>query len=196
MKKFVNPAFQEIFEGITSVMPQLTFFGIVATYLITAALNVHFIPLPIYLSIPAALAIQFGRFSIVFMDFLNPTGRRSPWPALIATLATMVALAELGFSMFDIGYEGSKFWATFLFGGMVISFGYLLEINFISKGAEAFGMSSRRNTSISATTTDTAPATSTPMFKKPSPIFQEEDHIPFDLGPILQNGNGNGNGYH
>lgn len=188
-KNFVNPAFREIYEGITGVMPQLTFYGIVVTYLITAALNVYFIPLPLYLSVPAALAIQFGRFSIVFMDFLNPTGRRSPWPPLIATLATIIAISELGFSMFDLGYTDAKFWATFLFGGMVISFGYLLEINFISKGAEAFGMQRRRPGG-----SDSAPETFSPnTYRQPAaaktPLFQEEEEqLPFDLFSL--NGNG------
>lgn len=138
-QNFVNPAFAAIYEGITANMPAITFYGIIATYLITAALNVFFIPLPVYLAAPAALAIQFGRFAIVFMDFLNPTGRKSPWPALVATIATVTALVELAYSITG-KFSGNEFWAIFLFGGMVISMGYLLEINFISKGAEAFGM--------------------------------------------------------
>lgn len=136
---FVNPAFAAIYDGITANMPAITFYGIIATYLVTAALNVFFIPLPWWLAAPAAGAIQFGRFAIVFMDFLNPTGRRSPWPAIVATGATVAALAELAYSI-QGRFDGSEFWAILLFGGMVISMGYLLEINFIAKGAEAFGM--------------------------------------------------------
>lgn len=124
-------------------MPSFTFYGIIVIYIVTAALNVYFIPLPVYLSLPAALAIQFGRFSIVFMDFLNPTGRRSAWPPLIATLATVVAITELAFSILHLEWLENKFWSVFLFGAMTIAFGYLLEINFIAKGAEAFGMSRR-----------------------------------------------------
>lgn len=140
----VNPAFAMIYEGITGKMPAITFYGIIVTYLITAALNVYFIPLPVYISIPAALAIQFGRFAIVFMDFLNPTGKRSHWPAMIATVATLISLAELSYSIQDIGWTGPKFWSVLLFGGLIIGFGYVLEINFIAKGAEAFGMTTAR----------------------------------------------------
>lgn len=139
-KGFVNPAFATIYNGITAQMPGITFWGIVATYLITAALNVHFIPLPVVISIPAALAIQFGRFAVVFMDFLNPRGYRSPWPGMIATVATVVALVELWFSLSATHLTGHELWAVYLFGGMVIALGFLMEINFISKGAEAFGM--------------------------------------------------------
>jgi len=140
-QNFVNPAFLAIFKSITKFMPAITFYGIIGTYLITAALNVYFIPLPLYISIGAALAIQFGRFAIVFMDFLNPTGHRSVFPGLIATLATVVSLTELAFSIQDMGWTGPKFWSVMLFGSLMILFGYFLEINFIAKGAIAFGMS-------------------------------------------------------
>lgn len=139
-QNFVNPAFAEIFTGITAKMPTITFAGIIATYCVTAALNVYFLPLPLFIGIPAALALQFGRFAIVFTDYLNPTGTRSAWPPFIAAVATIVALTELGFSCKDMGFSDARFWAVFLFGGAVISFGYLLEINFIGKGAEAFGL--------------------------------------------------------
>ena len=139
-QNFVNPAFAEIYEGITSKMPTITFYGVIGTYLVTAALNVHFIPLPFFISIPAALALQFGRFAVVFTDYLNPTGHRSPWPPLIAALATIVALTELWFSCEAMKFSPAEHWAVFLFGAGVVTFGYLLEINFISKGAEAFGL--------------------------------------------------------
>jgi len=195
-KNFKNPAFAEIYQGIESVMPQLTFYGIIAVYLITAALNVYFIPLPVYLSVPAALALQFGRFSIVFMDFLNPTGRRSPWPGTIATLATAVAITELAFSMRGFDFVGAEFWAIFLFGAMVIAFGYLLEINFISKGAEAYGMKRRIETIQEAPATSTPTPTryeryETPPQAKKAQEVPTVESIPFDFGPIL-----NGNGAH
>jgi len=141
---FENRAFQDIFQSITNAMPSTVFFGILITYGITVLLNVHFIPLPKEISIPAALAIQFGRFAVVFMDFLNPTGKRSQWPPLIATAATVVALIELGFSIQDVTLEkdwtDARYWSVFLFGAMLICFGYILEMNFIAKGAEAYGM--------------------------------------------------------
>ena len=144
MKNFQNSAFEDIYSSITNNMPQLVFFGIIVTYGITATLNIHFIPLPVWVSIPAAIAIQFGRFAVVFMDFLNPTGQRSKWPPIIATVATVVAIVELGFSIQDIqiseGWNAARYWSVFLFGTMLISFGYILELNFITKGAEAYGM--------------------------------------------------------
>ena len=143
-QNFQNEAFREIYEAITKNMPAVAFFGILITYAITAMLNVHFMPLPLAIAAPAAIMIQFGRFSVVFMDFLNPTGKRSKWPPIIATIATVVAIVELGFSIQDIqiseGWNAARYWSVFLFGTMLISFGYILELNFITKGAEAYGM--------------------------------------------------------
>ena len=145
---FQNRSFQELMEAITQNMPSLTFFGIILTYGITAALNVHFLPLPALYSIPAALAIQFGRFAVVFTDFLNPTGKRSPWPPIIATFATVIALIEFAYSVQDMQLQSTwtdaRYWSVYLFGGMLIVFGYILELNFISKGAEGYGMVTRK----------------------------------------------------
>jgi hypothetical protein len=145
---FQNRSFQDLMETITANMPSLTFFGIILTYGITAALNVHFLPLPALYSIPAALAIQFGRFAVVFTDFLNPTGKRSPWPPIIATAATVIALVEFAYSVQDMQLQSTwtdaRYWSVYLFGGMLIVFGYILELNFISKGAEGYGMQTRK----------------------------------------------------
>lgn len=179
---FQNPAFAAIFDRITASMPGITFYGIVGTYLITAALNVHFIPLPYLLSIPAALAIQFGRFAVVFMDFLNPTGTRSPWPPIIALAATGAALGELWFSLGAFEMEGNELWAVYLFGSMVIVLGFLLEINFIAKGAEAFGMGRQRP----------AGAVSSPTLSEGNVQRRVTPPPALNLTEILSNGNGNG----
>ena len=147
-KNFQNRAFEDLFQSITANMPALTFFGIILTYGITAALNVYFLPLPAMYAVPAALAVQFGRFAVVFTDFLNPTGKRSPWPPVIATGATVIALVEFGYSVQDMQLESTwtdaRYWSVYLFGSMLIVFGYILELNFISKGAEGYGMAKSR----------------------------------------------------
>jgi hypothetical protein len=153
---FQSDTFRELMEGITRNIPALMFFGIVITYIVTAALNVHIIPLPAYIAVPAAAMIQFGRFAVVFMDFLNPTGYRSKYPPVIATVATVVALVELGFSVQDIAEESAwsaaRYWSVYLFGAMLIGFGYILELNFIAKGVEAYGMKTyKRNVSVEVT---------------------------------------------
>jgi hypothetical protein len=47
---FNNQNFEWLFQDITSSMPKIIFTGIIFTYLITAALNVYFLPLPLMLS--------------------------------------------------------------------------------------------------------------------------------------------------
>ena len=138
-KNFNNQTFEWLFNDIASSMPKIIFVGIILTYLITAALNVYFLPLPLLLSIPASLMLQFGRFAIVFIDFLNPSEKRSPYPAKVAAVATVVALLELYFSIQGQS-TGAEFYAMFIFIGTVICFGYFLEIQFIEKGIEAYGI--------------------------------------------------------
>lgn len=136
---FNNQNFEWLFQDITSSMPKIIFTGIIFTYLITAALNVYFLPLPLMLSIPASLMLQFGRFAVVFIDFLNPSDKRSKYPPRVAAIATVIALLELWFSI-----QGqttvAEFWAMFFFIGAIICFGYVLEIQFIEKGIEAYGI--------------------------------------------------------
>jgi hypothetical protein len=73
------------------------------------------------------------------MDFLNPTKGRSPFPPKIALGATVIALIEVFFGLME-KYSGSEFITMFFFVGTIVCFGYLLEINFVNKGVEAYGL--------------------------------------------------------
>jgi hypothetical protein len=112
---------------------------ILLTYGINAYLTAIFLPLDFWLAIIAASILQLGRFAVVFMDFLNPTKGRSTYPPKIALGATIVALIEIFFGLQE-KYEGGEFITMFLFVGTIIVFGYLLEINFVDKGVEAYGI--------------------------------------------------------
>lgn len=197
---FQSDTFRELMEGITRNVPALMFFGIVVTYAVTAMLNIHVIPLPPMIAIPAAIMIQFGRFAVVFMDFLNPTGNRSKWPPAIATFATIVALIELGFSIQDMaeasGWSVARYWSVYLFGAMLIGFGYILELNFIEKGAEAYGMRTfKRNVSVEVTpqsrptvTRNTTPALVTAE-KRPEimrELRERQESKPVETSPAQQ----------
>lgn len=197
---FQSDTFRELMEGITRNIPALMFFGIVITYIVTAALNVHIIPLPAYIAVPAAAMIQFGRFAVVFMDFLNPTGYRSKYPPVIATVATVVALVELGFSVQDIAeasaWSAARYWSVYLFGAMLIGFGYILELNFIAKGVEAYGMKTyKRNVSVEVTpqsrpavTRNTTPALVTAE-KRPEimrELRERQESKPVETSPAQQ----------
>jgi hypothetical protein len=75
----------------------------------------------------------------VFIDFLNPSDKRSKYPPRVAAIATVIALLELWFSIQGES-TGAEFWAMFFFIGAIICFGYVLEIQFIEKGIEAYGI--------------------------------------------------------
>jgi hypothetical protein len=75
----------------------------------------------------------------VFIDFLNPSEKRSKYPPRVAAIATVIALLELWFSIQGQS-TGAEFWAMFFFIGAIICFGYVLEIQFIEKGIEAYGI--------------------------------------------------------
>jgi len=89
--------------------------------------------------------LQFGRFAIVFINFLNPIGKVSKVPEYVALGAMIVAILELLFSL-EQDFVGSEFWSMFLFIGTIISFGYFLEINFIKKGIDAYGLNKTKKT--------------------------------------------------
>jgi hypothetical protein len=86
--------------------------------------------------------LQFGRFAVVFIDFLNPSDKRSKYPPRVAAAATVIALLELWFSIQGQS-TGAEFWAMFFFIGAIICFGYVLEIQFIEKGIEAYGIGTK-----------------------------------------------------
>jgi hypothetical protein len=135
---FVNPAFQDISNGITAYMPFVMFYSIMGSYLVTAALNAYYMDLPLALKIAGALFLQLIRFAVTFNDFINPTGRRSPWPPIVAGVLTCLALYELHFAITAEGYTEAKYMSNYLFCAALILGSYLVEMVFISKCAEAF----------------------------------------------------------
>jgi len=138
-KNFTNTQFRWTFESISDNIPTIMLITILLTYGINAYLTAIFLPLDFWLAIIAASILQLGRFAVVFMDFLNPTKGRSTYPPKIALGATIVALIEIFFGLQE-HYEAGEFITMFLFVGTIIVFGYLLEINFVDKGVEAYGI--------------------------------------------------------
>jgi hypothetical protein len=138
-KNFTNNQFKWTFESISDNIPTIMLVTILLTYGINAYLTAIFLPLDFWLAIIAASILQLGRFAVVFMDFLNPTKGRSTYPPKIALGATIVALIEIFFGLQE-HYEGGEYITMFLFVGTIIVFGYLLEINFVDKGVEAYGI--------------------------------------------------------
>ena len=139
-----NQAFAQLFDNITAKLPGLTFWAILFSYVATAGLNCWAIHLPLFLSVPLSLAIQSLRFLCVFTPFLNPFGRASHLPEVIALAASVLALFELGFSLQAMGLTGNEFWSLFLFGAAILILSMTLELQFISQGKKAFGLTAQK----------------------------------------------------
>jgi len=139
-----NEAFKELFGNITERLPNLTFWAIIFSYLATAALNCWAIHLPLFLTVPLSLAIQSLRFLTVFTPFLNPHGRASHLPEVIALGASLLALFELSFSLQAMGETAANFWSLFLFGAAILVLSMVLELQFIKAGKRAFGLTAQK----------------------------------------------------
>jgi len=142
-KNFTNTQFQWTFDSIGDNMPTIMLTTIILTYGVNAYFTALFLPINFVLALIGAAILQLGRFAVVFMDFLNPTKGRSPYPPKIALGATIVGLIEIFFAL-SAEYSGTQFITMFLFIGTIVCFGYLLEINFVNKGVEAYGLTEKK----------------------------------------------------
>lgn len=139
-----NEAFAAQYDTITAKLPSQTFYAIIFSYIATAGLNCYAIHLPLFLSVPLSLAIQSLRYLSVFTPFLNPHGRASHLPEVIAVGASLLALFELSFSLQAMGKTSNEFWSLFLFGAAIVVLSMVLEIQFIAAGKKAFGLTGEK----------------------------------------------------
>jgi hypothetical protein len=100
-KNFTNIQFKWTFESIADNIPTIMLLTIILTYGVNAYLTAIFLPINFWVALAATSILQLGRFAVVFMDFLNPTKGRSPYPPKIALGATIIALIELFFGLQD-----------------------------------------------------------------------------------------------
>ena len=197
-QNWTNQAFASLFDSITSKLPNLTFWAIIFAYIATAGLNCWAIHLPIYLSVPLSLAIQSLRFLCVFTPFLNPSGRAGHLPEIIAVGASLLALFELSFSLQALGEVDANFWSLFLFGAAILVLSMVLELQFISAGKKAFGLTAQKVSGGGAVSmaNQVQPATPTPL---PTPTLPQidvqalEDENKFLRDQVAQMQLGNGN---
>ncbi len=139
-QNWTNVAFAELFDSVTARLPRVTFYAILTSYACAAALSVWAIHLPLFLSIPLALAIQTLRCLAVFSPFLNASGRATLLPEFIAASAALLNLFELNFSLQAMGETGNSFWSLFLFGAGLVGLSMIVELQFIHQGKKAFGL--------------------------------------------------------
>jgi hypothetical protein len=130
-----TPEFFKLISNIKRVIPLGTLWFILFTYLITAIINSVFLPLPKVLSILASVTLAFGRFLVVFTEFLLVIipRRRLNWQKIVAGSLTLLALVELWFSV--VNTYPTNYIAVFLNLGSIIILGFALEISFIEKAS-------------------------------------------------------------
>ena len=194
---WTNQAFASLFDSITSKLPNLTFWAIIFAYLATAGLNCYAIHLPIYLSVPLSLAIQSLRFLCVFTPFLNPSGRASHLPELIAVGASLLSLFELSFSLQALGEVDANFWSLFLFGAAILVLSMVLELQFISAGKKAFGLTAQKVSGGGAVSSNQVQQQPSPSLPDPTPTvdvqaMEEENKFLRDQVAQMQLRNGTG----
>jgi hypothetical protein len=130
-----NPSFVLLLGKIQKVIPNVMFIWIFITYLITAIINIYFLPLPLWMTIPISLIIQGSRFLVVFLNFLvNPQIYRSNIPSKIAIFATGLALVELLLTLLNRNAPLIENASIYIFLATIIIFGYFLEVNFVKFG--------------------------------------------------------------
>ncbi len=169
-----NQAFADLFDSITAKLPSMTFWAIIFSYAATAALNVWAIHLPLYISVPLSIAIQGLRFLTVFTPFLNPHGRASHLPEVIALGASVLALFELSFSLQALGEKEASFWSLFLFGAAILVLSMILELQFINQGKRAFGL-----TGVDSEKASSKGAVSTTNAQNQGAVSTVEDQVEF-----------------
>lgn len=191
-QNWTNQAFASLFDSITSKLPSLTFWAILFSYLATAGLNCWAIHLPLYLSVPLSIAIQALRFLTVFTPFLNPSGRASHLPEVIALGASVLALFELSFSLQAMGETDNGFWSLFLFGAAILVLSMILELQFIAAGKKAFGLTTQKASgggAVSMANQVQQPATPAPLLAPTAPqidVQAMEDELQFLRDQVKQ----------
>lgn len=195
-QNWTNQAFASLFDSITAKLPNLTFWAIIFAYIATAGLNCWAIHLPIYLSVPLSLAIQSLRFLCVFTPFLNPSGRSSHLPEIIAIGASLLSLFELSFSLQALGEVDANFWSLFLFGAAILVLSMVLELQFISAGKKAFGLTAQKVTGGGAVSNQVqqqpAALLSNPAPQNDVQALEDENKFLRDQVAQMQLGNGTG----
>lgn len=189
-----NDAFAAQYDSITARLPSQTFYAIIFSYIATAGLNCYAIHLPLFLSVPLSLAIQSLRYLSVFTPFLNPHGRASHLPEIIAFGASLLALFELSFSLQAMGKTGNEFWSLFLFGAAIVVLSMVLEIQFIAAGKKAFGLTGEKKPTVGGAVSmvnqvQQQPATPTPLPPPPTPHVDVQslmDEITFMRDQVKQ----------
>ena len=128
-----TPEFLNLLSLIKRILPSCTIFFILLSYLVIAILNSFFLPFHWSLSLLAVLILSFGRFLMIFTEFLSDsmTNIKNKWQKIVAGILTFIGLVELYISLKN--QYPDQFIPIFLNIGAIIILGYALELSFLEK---------------------------------------------------------------
>jgi hypothetical protein len=128
-----TPEFLNLLSCIKRILPACTIFFILVSYLVIAILNSLFLPFHWTLSLLTGIIISFGRFLMIFTEFLSDsiTKNNNQWQKIVAGILTIIGLIELYLSLKT--FYPDQFVPVFLNIGAIIILGYALELSFLEK---------------------------------------------------------------
>ena len=128
-----TPEFLNLLNLIKRILPACTIFFILVSYLVIAILNSFFLPFHWSLSLLAGIILSFGRFLMIFTEFLSDsmTNNKNKWQKIVAGILTFIGLVELYISLKN--QYPDQFIPVFLNIGAIIILGYALELSFLEK---------------------------------------------------------------
>ena len=128
-----TPEFLNLLSFIKRILPACTIFFIMVSYLVIAILNSLFLPFHWSLSLLAGIILSFGRFLMIFTEFLSDsmTNNKNLWQKVVAGILTFIGIVELYLSLKT--FYPDQFIPVFLNVGAIIILGYALELSFLEK---------------------------------------------------------------
>ena len=125
--------FLNLLSFIKRILPACTIFFILVSYLVIAIINSMFLPFHWTLSLLTGLIISFGRFLMIFTEFLSDsiTNNKNLWQKIVAGFLTVMGIIELYISL-KSNYP-NQFIPVFLNIGAIIILGFALELSFLEK---------------------------------------------------------------
>ena len=128
-----TPEFLNLLNFIKRILPACTIFFILVSYLVIAIINSLFLPFHWSLSLLAGIILSFGRFLMIFTEFLSDsmTNNKNKWQKIVAGILTFIGIVELYISLKN--HYPDQFIPIFLNISAIIILGYSLELSFLEK---------------------------------------------------------------
>jgi hypothetical protein len=132
-----TPELENLTRIIKRILPTATILFILASYIIMSVVNTLFLDLPKVLAVLCSVTLAFGRFLIIFTNFLQDgtENRKIQWEKIVGVLLTVVSLIELYISSKTM--NPNNFLPVFLNISSIILVGFFLELSFIEKSKKS-----------------------------------------------------------